>query len=241
MTLASRAREAYLAQERQRSIREKLAENSARQAFFSTEHTVSGVGYVSVKAPVMFDVTFVTRPSFSFAPLATQLPDVKHYRYPMVNAGVYKWVTTPTPEAKAAKAKQVAAMEKKLGSKALHGLDNSAIYTPDELMYEGAYLYFNVAIESIHRPRSDGSNLSSLEALRDITTDVPTLAQIDALIAESKEAVYLAAHPPKATFVVSVTWMGVATKTIPSDVLDLLHNDPSIQPVVPPVIAPDAQ
>lgn len=228
------ARQTYIAQEQQRAKREQVAENSARQAFFTTEHRLTGTGSMSVKQPVMFDTTFIERPAFAFGPEIVKLDqDLRHWRYPVGSAGVWKWVTEPTPEAKAAKAVAVAEMERAAvgasGVSAVNALDNSAVYADDELLYKGAYLYFVVVVDPLMRPRSDGSDLADLQAQLTHATG-PDATKLQKLIAEAQEALWLNAHPPKPVMNFSLTFFGMALKTVSDTVIDGLHSDPSLTP-----------
>lgn len=227
--------------EQQRSARAQMAGNLARQAFFTVEHRVSGVGYMSMKQPIMFGCEFTHKPTFTRGPELLSFPDSKHYRYPVCDAGVYKWVTEPTPEAKAAKG---AAIDKMIlakgstvsGTSSDVGLDDSAVYSSDELLYKGAYMYFVVQIDSIARPRTNGSNLTQLQAqLAQLDVGSADYIATEANIKEAQEALYLTAHPAKADVIFHLMWMGTALKGVPTSVTDELHSDPAATPNVTPI------
>lgn len=234
----SQARDLVSNQESTRATRDQIAENSARQAFFAVEHQISGVGYMAMTRPIMFDCTFTQKPVFTWGIALERMPDVTHYRYPLANAGVYKWVTEPTPEARARQKRvllDVAATSTAgsgYGGEAVSSLDNSSVYAEDELLYKGAYLYFNLQIDTVQRPRTDGSNLTLLQAqLAQVTPGTYDYEALQANIKEAQEALYLNAHPPTASVTFSLLWMGVALKGLPANVQDKLHADPAATPL----------
>lgn len=229
----SHARDTFANQESARATRDQFAENAPRQAFFTTEQHVSGSGFIRVDEPVLFDCVFVEKPAFSSGTSIELMPDVTHYRYPLCDVGIYKWVTEPTPEARERYrgALRSAAFGAPAGHVQVEALDNRSIYPDEDLLWKGAYLYFHVQVEPIIRPRTDGSNLASLQARLATATGSDAIT-LNKLIAEAQEAQYLLGNPPVASVVYSLTWMGVALKSL-STIIDELHSDPSIPPNTP--------
>lgn len=223
------AREALQAQHNQRAQRAQIAENSARQAFFTVQHQVSGVGFVAMTRPVEFDVTFTHRPAFTHGAFLAKVPDVSHYRYPVCHVGVYKWLTEPTPEARARHKQAVNAVARVGGGQ---GLDNSSIYSEDELLYKGAYLYFHLVIHPAKNVRTDGSNLTALQAQLASAAGANAVI-LGKLVAEAKEAQYLIANPPSAQVIFSLVFMGTALKGLSDELEGRLHADPAATPIKP--------
>lgn len=199
------ARTTVSTQEGLRSQRDRIAENSARQAWFTTTHVVSGEGSLALTVPIMFDVTFVHLPCFTSGVYVSKLPDTRHWDYPQASAGVYKWVTEPMPVAKTRQKRaddNLAAAVAAGGPGVIGVAEFSAVksaakepHDPSELLYTGAYLYFAVQV-----PRRT-----------DDTEDIGV-------------------RTPDCSFVFHLSWMGVGLKA-PEDVQKPLTADPSADPL----------
>lgn len=237
------ARTTLNAQRRQRSDRAAKLDNAARDATFGLLFNAHGVGYKAIKTPIMFDCTFTQQPLFTSGVAVDRLADKNHYRYPVCNVGVYKWVSEPNPTAKSQAAAAVQLLQTGASTTAqakpgaVNDLDNSAFYDDSELLYTGAYIYIVIAISPVLDVRTDGSNLADLETQLGETSDPTQEAKLQNLIAEATEALYLIAHPPSAAVTFSLCFKGVALKGLPQGVMDNLNSDPAAAPVTTPVIS----
>lgn len=84
--------EALVAAETARSEREAQAQNTARLAFSMHNQESAGVGSLRLAEPVMFDVTFLTRPFFLQGAGVKLGPDLQEWNDPVGSAGVHAWV-----------------------------------------------------------------------------------------------------------------------------------------------------
>ena len=84
--------EALVAAETARANRETQGENSARLAFSMHNQESSGVGSLRLAEPVMFDVSFLTRPFFLQGAGVKLGPDLLEWNDPVGSAGVYEWI-----------------------------------------------------------------------------------------------------------------------------------------------------
>lgn len=83
--------EILLAQDSTTSRREAQQQNSARLAFFRHTHGTNGVGPVRMEEPILFDIPFLERPSFTQGALVKAAPDVNIWHMPVGTAGVWQW------------------------------------------------------------------------------------------------------------------------------------------------------
>ena len=210
---------------------QQTADNAPKSATYGLQYPVKGSGYYAATSPVMFDTVFTGRPLFTFGVSLDRLADVKHWRYPLCNVGVYKYVTQPTPEALSSNSASLIATTTAVGVEATQGIDNSSIYADDELLFTGAYLYFVVEERPVVNVTTDGSELGDLMKLKGKVTDADQLTRVNKLIAAAKESLYLNAHPPLVAVTFSLSWTQVALKGLPDDVMSALHADPSAAPV----------
>lgn len=201
LTLLHDARSTVSVQEGLRSQRQKIAENSARQAWFTTTHVVSGMGSLALVQPIMFDTMFTHLPCFTNGVVIDKLPDTRHWDYPQVTAGCYDWVTQLMPVARTRQKRAqtelnaaLAAGASKAEIKTLRGAVRES-HDPSELLYLGAYLYFAVAV-----PRRSGD-----------TTD-------------------LGVRTPDVSMTVHLSWMGTGIKA-GKGIESPLNADPRVEPM----------
>lgn len=193
--------------------RAAAAENQARSATHSASFTTHGNGYFIDPAPLKFDCVFTVEPAIAHAVSLVKAPNTKHYKYPICNAGVYKWITKSSP-----------------GDAGKAHTDPSA-----QPHYVGCYVYFVVQCDPLVYPRTDGSNLAALQAqlATEQAKDSPNSDIVSALkanIAEAKEALYLNTHPPKVVMNHHLSFSQIALKALPDQVTSALGADPNMSP-----------
>ncbi len=209
--------EAWLSLERARQRREQQQENAARHASVYAKHTTSGTGE-SLSGLIRFDTHFTEPPWVSTGAVIQRLPDVAHYRYPTVTAGVIRWETRP-----------IGPPTNRLALVA----SGKAPQDDRPKLYLGAWMVFTVQCDPRNIPNTDGSNLRLLQIQRDRIQDRRTLAYIAAvaLVKEAQEAQWLLDPKNKARVVVEhhLTFSGVAVKSV--DVAqDPLLKSPTFNP-----------
>lgn len=201
--------------------RQQQADNRTRQATNIFTYTTTGVGQIVMKQPIMFDCDFIEEPGFTSGVAIVKVPDLTHYRYPLVTAGVYRWVKEP--QHKETMAQAILAT----------GAGKSTVEDTTPQFYKGAYLYFLVRVDPNIPVRTDGSNLAYLEeqlTYYDVgTQDYLTVRK---LIAEAHESLYLAAHPAKVTLHHHLQFTGIAMKKLSDDVTKLA-DDKKVEPEKP--------
>lgn len=209
-------------------VRAQIAENSTREAVNRFTHTTTGVGQIVMQQPISFDCVFTEEPSFTSGVALVKSPDPAHYRFPLVTAGVYRWVKKPQ------KPKPPSEI---LLATFVPGTGQSS--TPPQVedkspqFYTGAYLYFIVRADPTQNVRSDGSNLAQLQqAFTD--ADLAQRAGLTKLIKEAQEALYLNANPPQITIHHHLVFSGNAMKKL-SDAVIKLADDMHATPADPPV------
>ena len=79
--------------EQRRADTSRNAENSAREAFCYGRFQTVGWGEVKAASPILFDVTFTSKPaiSYGFEVIGGQTAVIDG-RFPRGNGGVYQWV-----------------------------------------------------------------------------------------------------------------------------------------------------
>lgn len=194
----------------ERLRRAAVQENSARVATHVVRYQSSGTGYIVPPAAFTFDVKFQNEPAITTGCALIKQPDLNHYGYPVITAGVFKWEQ-----------------------------DANGLYT-------GAHLFFVVDVQPKRMPRTDGSNLTLLEAQKsaaeqalansfpgtvDHDYQIYNLSAAKALVDEATEAKYLVLNPAACVVDHFLTFTEVAMKGMPDDVLDTLHSDPEILPI----------
>lgn len=191
--------EAWLSLESARQRREQQQENAARDAQFHTKHTTSGTGE-SVSGLIRFGTKFSEQPWVSTGAVIQKLPDVAHYRYPTVTAGVIRWQTEPIgpPD---------------LGRFSMGGQTED----PRPKLYIGAFVVFVVQCDPRNIPNTDGGNVAELKKKMDALAGNPTTPAYKtakALYDEAVEARWLLDPKNKAKVVVEhhLTFTGVAVK-----------------------------
>lgn len=85
-------KEASVAVAEARDARLATDQNAARLAYSVHNHESSGVGSVRVSEPIMFDVTFIQRPSFTQGAGVVRGADAATFHDPVGTAGVYEWI-----------------------------------------------------------------------------------------------------------------------------------------------------
>lgn len=84
--------EAIVAAETARADREAQSENSARLAYSMHNQESAGVGSLRLAEPVMFDVSFLSRPFFLQGAGVKHGPDLQEWNDPVGSAGIYEWI-----------------------------------------------------------------------------------------------------------------------------------------------------
>ena len=215
-------RDAQANQTDQFQRRNQTAENSTRLATNAFTYTTSGQGQILVKQPIMFDCIFTQEPSFTSGVYVAQPPNVDLYRYPLVTAGIYKWVKE-LQKVDSYKAKNRDGLIFDAGPKAADVI--AALQENEPHFYKGAYLYFVVRVDPNQTPRSDGSNLALLQAA--FNRAIPgstTASNLAANIAEAKLAIKLKANPAQLTLHHHLQFSGVAMKALSDSVMALAQD-----------------
>lgn len=163
----SAMRDIATAQEQLRATREQVSENGARLAWHYAQFTTTGEGYTAVQTPVMFDCIFAETPAVTMGLTLDSPSKDTTLRYPMCNVGVWKWVTEPNPTAKT----RIKEAQAKLDLLVSHSAKKATITQAkadlaaaktnvDELLWKGAYPYFNVDVPPIIRDAVGGGDTS---------------------------------------------------------------------------------
>jgi hypothetical protein len=165
----SSIRDMATAQEQLRAVRDQTAENGARLAWHYASFTTTGQGYTAVNTPVMFDCIFAEAPALMMGLTMNSPAKDATLRYPMCNVGVWKWVTEKNPSAKTkektAKANydlMVASGAAKLLVSSAKADLNTAKTSEDDLLWKGAYPYFNVDVPPIIRDAAGDGDASKV-------------------------------------------------------------------------------
>lgn len=83
--------------EQRRARLEAQKENTARLAKSYATWTTKGIGEIIVPKAFAFDVTFVEEPAFTSGMALAEDQDLVKLHFPRAHAGVYDWVTIPSP------------------------------------------------------------------------------------------------------------------------------------------------
>lgn len=79
------------AQDQDRADRIRHAENSGRTAFSAVTFDTSGVGSLILNQLVVFDTTFIRKPSVSTGIELVKEPDRTLHELPHATSGIYRW------------------------------------------------------------------------------------------------------------------------------------------------------
>ncbi len=191
--------QAWLALEGARQRREQQQENAARHAAFFQRYTTSGTGE-TVSGLIRFSTAFTEEPYVTTGCLIKKLPDVTHYRYPTVTAGVIRWETEP------------------IGPPPNRFVFVSGQAPPDPRpkLYVGAWMVFTVQCDPRNIPNTDGRNEAQLRARlaslkrQGASADEVYVAQ--AYLNEAVEAKWLKANPAKVVVEHHLSFSGVSVK-----------------------------
>lgn len=215
--------------------RNATAENSSRLAQNTFTYTTTGVGEIVVKQPIMFDCTFIQEPSFTSGVYIASAPDTSLYRYPLVTAGVYRWVEElQKPQSYRAR---MGGLEFSAAPPVNNGVIDAgyqaqidALKDSQPKFYKGAYLYYVVRVDPIQTPRSDGSNLVTLQRLlQQSQVGGSNYVALQANIKEAQLALKLAAHPARVRLHHHLQFSGVAMKKLTPEI-NALSQDTQASP-----------
>lgn len=124
--------------------RDDVRENSSREARNSFTFTTDGSGYIVPRQPITFDCLFLQEPHFTSGVALVRSPDLNLWHYPIVTAGVYRWIKQP--QRPAVPGSKLNAVESSGAGTYRPRIINSPDDTED-MYYTGAFMYYAVICE----------------------------------------------------------------------------------------------